>query len=1527
MPATEDTWRNQKLMHLVFGVTALVMLLGTVWMFADDHRREWKEYQRKFRKIETWTTQARMAEERTTQHSQREKELQAKLNADRQAVPDKALVDRLTALIKTHRENYDNSALESAYQSLSDDPSRSARDRLLKVMRGELQEAKRQENNLSRAMKFRRADLDVDKSAFDRAVGESQPQAVVDALQAKVDATQADVNRLSLEVQDARTYRLEVEAILAEATAQEMATLKEIEDLNAGLARLDVAMEESRLSPLEQLLTMPILDAFGRPLSIDQIWLPNLTINNNFRDVARFDRCTTCHRAMDKTAPGSGVIPGYAHEEVEVIELPTPDTDPRLEQGSEESGEETVELTQVSYLQEGDELPESTERDREPEELVKEEEETAEADAVKPDAPPAQDSKNYWIEKIYGIRLADQGIEPTDVALAIVWPESPAAKAGLEMGDVIVAVGDASANLLDRQLNHQEVVRYLIDEVSWGQPVKLTVRRGVPHPFSSHPRLDLFVGPLSPHPMGQVGCTICHDGQGSATSFMWASHTPNDPKQREEWGSKYGWYENHHWIFPMNPERFAESSCLKCHHQVTELEASEQFLDPPAPNLVEGFKLVQDFGCFGCHEISGYNGPDKRVGPDLRTEPPIYAAAEQVLADANLTPSLREMAQHVVAHPEDNAARRLLAELIADDAARGKAYESDEKPVLSAVTHKMGEMLGADYETPGTYRKVGPSLRHLASKADFAFVYQWIKEPKSFRPTTKMPQFFGLWDHLTLAVEEEGAIEAGGLDDAERFEPVEIHATTHYLLSSSQPFEYLAPPEGVTEPASAERGKQAFQLRGCLACHQHSDFPEAQATQGPDLSRLGSKLGSETGRKWLYSWIRQPNRYHARTVMPDLFLESVTDAEGKVTDPAADVVEYLVSSQGWEVPPVPELNEKDLDELALEYLSATFTARQSKEYLSEGIPESMAGELKGDEVVLVGPMSLEKKLSYVGRRSISKLGCTGCHDVPGFEDAKPIGTALADWGRKDPSKLAFEQIARYLSDSHGRGAAAAGGEGHGDAKHSEAGHGHQIEVQNLPPDEGYFVQALLGGHREGFIWQKLHAPRSYDYLKTENKTYNERLRMPKFPFSEKQIESVITFVLGLVSEPPKDQYVYQADPRQQAIVDGRQVLDKYNCGGCHVLSMETWEFDYDPTLFGDPPPVEDYDFTIPHFSPKQLAESRQVDRRGYGRARVVGWPVRDAEGNPLETEDDDGNPAWLFNLWRSLPINGQPWLVGVTDLLLSDTQVVKRYPGVGGDLAKLIYPAVLAAEKEINPNVKDGDAWGWVPPPLLNEGRKVQTDWLHSFLLDPYPIRPAVVLRMPRFNMSSEEAAKLVDYFAAMDSVEYPYAYDPRTASEHLAAEEARHPHRLDDALKLVTNRNYCVQCHQVGDFVPEGSIKAQAPQLDRVYRRLRPEFLRAWIANPKRLLPYTGMPVNFPVNKPASAELYHGTSVEQVDAVTDLLLNWDLYSKRQISIKDKVPPPSTGGAEGGAATEPAADAAGAEETEPAESSTSEESS
>ena len=77
----------------------------------------------------------------------------------------------------------------------------------------------------------------------------------------------------------------------------------------------------------------------------------------------------------------------------------------------------------------------------------------------------------------------------------------------------------------------------------------------------------------------------------------------------------------------------------------------------------------------------------------------------------------------------------------------------------------------------------------------------------------------------------------------------------------------------------------------------------------------------------------------------------------------------------------------------------------------------------------------------------------------------------------------------------------------------------------------------------------------------------------------------------------------------------------------------------------------------------------------------------------------------------------------------------------------------------------------FVPPLLTWQGERAQPDWLFQFLLDPHKIREMPVLRMPKFNMSEEDARTLVDYFAAIENrfnpdinLVHPYPKIPQRA-------------------------------------------------------------------------------------------------------------------------------------------------------------------
>ena len=1579
MPATEQTWRSPSLLHIVFGATSFLMLVATIWMFAKDHTREWKDYQKAHNAVSQFYTKGREYEARSVQFANQLAKANADL-AEAQALPVRSEdVAEFKAEVDAEAERlgikpFDLSEAEVNAQAADDDGESDdavvRRERIVEILDEAIAEAKHREDTLLQERKFAAANVTAELSLRDIAVHEGRSDAVVAERQAKVDASQDKVDELSVKYEAVTLHRKKLESIKKRITDPVSDAEAQVVKVKADVQRYQDGIEGFTQKLGRTILGMPILDAFDNSdLTIDQIWLPDLKISYNFSSVARFDRCITCHRANDTSKPGAPTDPAYETQQAPfTVMLSTPDEMPQPE--TEEEREDQKNVSDDETFLTGDDL---------------------------------------LLREAYGLMLAKDGIlNANDVTVQVVWPkvgEDPAraAEAGLQMGDVITAVGGSPV------LNRSDALARLVGEVTWGQPVELTIRRGLPHPFASHPRLDLFCGSTSPHQQGAMGCTICHDGQGSATAFKWASHTPNNPTIAEQWDQEHGWFDNHHWIFPMYPKRFVESGCLKCHHEVVELSPSEKFPEPPAPKLMAGYELVREYGCFGCHEINGYDGPDRRIGPDLRAEPNFYAVAQALLLQENLTPEETSWAEELVHHPErDQPRRRLFESIQMDQKLRASEGESnidseadepgeteDEKLAarFTPTTYRLGSQL-KDVESPGRLRKPGPSLRYVASKADFDFLYDWIRKPASFRPSTKMPQFFGLWSHLSESEQEETS----------ELEAMEIRGITKYLVDASNPFEYDAPEEGITAEASVARGAYLFQTRGCLACHAHDDYPGINNNQGPDLTMLAAKFGSENGKKWLYTWLKDPSKYHVRTKMPNMLLDPVTSPDGEVSDPIADIVAFLVTTgvgfdvavDGMEIEvtrvdeegpaagklqvgdiltsmsqdnpmptdqdsemsaadvmaslrgapgskltlqvkpadsektktveitrvgykpesvPAAELSKEEqetLYKLALQSLKKAYPMPVAKRYLEEGITDIDPGTIKGDDIVLVGEMNesnrTEKMLLYVGRRAISKYGCSGCHDIPGYEDAKPIGTGLADWGRKDASRLAFEQITQFLP-LHG-GDHAASHAAHGDGPPYEL-----TEEEIDTPDTQFFFEAISHHNRQGFIWQKLRQPRSYDYQKVSNKEYNDRLRMPQFPFNDEEREQVITFVLGLVAEPPAEKYIYAPDPRQDAIVKGRQVLEKFNCAGCHSMSMEQWEIAFmpDDENYEEPPELQGYPFLKAHATSDEMEDSLETDAQGMRHATIHGRPLLNEESglpllfnedlDPVEPgeESEAESLYYSFELWGNAVINGHMFQSGGPSLLVKDS-TSKKYPAWGGSLSNYLFPIVIADEKNRNPQVKGSEAWGWLPPPLVGEGEKVQTNWLHNFLLDPTPIRPAVVLRMPKFNMSPDDATALANYFAAVDNAGYPYEFDSRTASDAFAAMEEEHPGRLKDALGIVVNNTYCVKCHLVGDFMPGGSEKAMGPNLADVYERLRPEYTRRWIADPRRILPYTGMPVNIPY-KPEppvyggiAQDIFKGTSFEQLDGLVDLLMNYDVFSRQELSIKPMVKAPPAEG-------------------------------
>jgi cytochrome c2 len=559
-------------------------------------------------------------------------------------------------------------------------------------------------------------------------------------------------------------------------------------------------------------------------------------------------------------------------------------------------------------------------------------------------------------------------------------------------------------------------------------------------------------------------------------------------------------------------------------------------------------------------------------------------------------------------------------------------------------------------------RKPGPSLLRIAGKTNPGWAYKWIEAPREFHPTTFMPHFF-YQENTTAPVNKKR-------------QQVEIAAIVSYLWASSEKPDYrnIAVPAG--DPA---RGRQVFETVGCGGCHildakaKRDDFyPVINRLHGPNLVRTGSKVSPG----WLYAWVKNPKQYFPDTNMPNLRL---SDQE------AADVVAYLLSSRDprYENVAIPRVDTKLRDELALSYLQNLYTVDRSRAKLAA--------------------MSEQDRNVYLGEQTITKYGCYGCHDIKGFENAKPIGTELTAEGSKTLHQFDF---------------------------------GHVHEVPHT---------------RQDWILNKILRPRMWDENKEAVKDYNELLKMPNFGASEREAKAVLSNVIGFTKESAIATRRAGGDPRTAAMAEGRKLITRFNCQGCHLIEGQGRAI---KTLIGDneaslPPNLAaegarvqgDWLFSYLH-------DPSRVKMRPWLHVRMPTFGFTDEQANAVISYFQSRDQGRSF---LSEPPPPDPRSLAVGGVVFGMLQCARCHPtsaeaaqASSGDLA----PSLLLAHDRLN--------YRWVPEWIQNPQAWVPGTRMPNFFpeINPHELMSPVptMLNAPTFAGQKQQLLKYFSSEAEMNA-------------------------------------------------------------------------------------------------------------------------------------------------------------------------------
>lgn len=324
-------------------------------------------------------------------------------------------------------------------------------------------------------------------------------------------------------------------------------------------------------------------------------------------------------------------------------------------------------------------------------------------------------------------------------------------------------------------------------------------------------------------------------------------------------------------------------------------------------------------------------------------------------------------------------------------------------------------------------------------------------------------------------------------------------------------------------------------------------------------------------------------------------------------------------------------------------------------------------------------------------------------------------------------------------------------------------------------------------------------------------SYDPQTQMPHYRFDDKQIAVLSGFLLNKKDDDLLAN-VHLPESDANSIARGKKLVAEYGCAACHQINGVNPPQNFAPDLsrVGSKPLAQ---VSFKPGSPEALPDfisGKILDPRSYGAG------LKMPKYNLTNSQIEAVTTALLAQTDRAANLP--------KSFILSATHPSDYRPG--GDAGRLMNDLRCQSCHAIN------GSGGDMAPDLTWEGSAVQRPWLEEFMRNPNTLRPALIRRMPKFNLTQAEIKTISDYIQT--AYQAP-GFDSQALDVHILNGEA-----VARGKELFYARYGCQSCH-IADYKKDKGYVG--PPLAGAGNRRPAVWIYKWLKNPQGVTPGTLMP------------------------------------------------------------------------------------